>query len=368
MGERRARMRRTGVYRGWGTGQGIEEEWREVRACRRVGAPTIDTFRSAGKIARALYALAPCGVDSTGTLFARAASTRQRERIMTTPAADPADRPPPKPSETHEPAEESGSEEKQVEEAQSLDAKTTYEVIRREGKKELDRSSDALFWSGLAAGLSMGFSFLDEALLHSHLPDASWRPLVAKLGYSVGFVIVILGSQQLFTENTLTPMVPLLHEKTRETLRNVLRLWAVVFVANVIGALMYGLALGRLAVVEPETQRALSEIARETMKFSFWVTLPHGVYAGWLIALLVWMLPEADVKLLVIVLMTWLVGVGGFAHVVAGASEVFYAAWRGEATWAQAVLGFVLPALIGNMLGGITLVAALNHAQATASE
>ena len=287
---------------------------------------------------------------------------------MTTPAADPAERPRPKSSEGQETAEESGSEEKQVQEAQSLDAKTTYEVIRREGKKELDRSSDALFWSGLAAGLSMGFSFLAEALLHSHLPDASWRPLVAKLGYSVGFVIVILGSQQLFTENTLTPMVPLLHEKTRETLRNVLRLWAVVFVGNMIGALLYGLALGRLAVVEPETQRALSELAQETMKSTVWVTLLHGVYAGWLIALLVWMLPEADVKLLVIVLMTWLIGVGGFAHVVAGASEVFYAAWRSEATWAQAVLGFLLPALIGNMLGGITLVAALNHAQATASE
>jgi formate/nitrite transporter FocA (FNT family) len=287
---------------------------------------------------------------------------------MTTPAADPADRPPPKPSETHEPAEESGSEEKQVEEAQSLDAKTTYEVIRREGKKELDRSSDALFWSGLAAGLSMGFSFLAEGLLRSHLPDASWRPLVAKLGYSIGFVIVILGSQQLFTENTLTPMVPLLHEKKRETLRNVLRLWAVVFVANMIGALSYSLVLGRLAVVEPETQRALSELAREAMKSDFWVTMLHAVYAGWLIALLVWMLPEADDKLLVIVVMTWLIGVGGFAHVVAGASEVFYAAWRGEATWAQAVLGYVLPALIGNMFGGITLVATLNHAQATAGE
>jgi formate/nitrite transporter FocA (FNT family) len=284
---------------------------------------------------------------------------------MTTPTAE---HPETRPNEGHDPAEESGTEEKQVQEAQSLDAKTTYEVIRREGKKELERSTDALFWSGLAAGLSMGFSFLAEGLLRSHLPDAPWRLLVAKLGYTVGFVIVILGSQQLFTENTLTPMVPLLHEKKRETLNNVLRLWGVVFVANMIGALLYGLALGRLDVVEPETHRALSELAQETMKSSFWVTLLHGVYAGWLIALLVWMLPEADVKILVIVLMTWLVGVGGFAHVVAGASEVFYATWRGEATWAQAVLGFILPALVGNMLGGITLVAALNHAQATASE
>ena len=146
---------------------------------------------------------------------------------MATPMAPRAERQTANRDERGEPTEEAGATEQQVEEAESLDAKTTYEVIRREGKKELARSSDALFWSGLAAGLSMGFSFLGEALLRSHLPDASWRPLVAKLGYSFGFLIVILGSQQLFTENTLTPMVPLLAEKTRETLRNVLRLWAV---------------------------------------------------------------------------------------------------------------------------------------------
>lgn len=283
---------------------------------------------------------------------------------MATPLAPRAEQPAAKTGDSDEPPEASGSSEQQVREAESLDAKTTYEVIRREGKKELERSSDALFWSGLAAGLSMGFSFLGEALLRSHLPDAPWRPLVAKLGYSFGFLIIILGSQQLFTENTLTPMVPLLKEKTREIFRNVLRLWVVVFVANMIGTLVFALALARLTVVEPEAQRALSDLAAEAMKFDFAVTLLHAVYAGWIVALLVWMLPAAETaKIPVIVLMTWLIGAGGFAHVVAGSSEVFYAAWRGEATWAHATFGYVLPSLIGNMLGGITLVAALNHAQ-----
>jgi formate-nitrite transporter family protein len=285
---------------------------------------------------------------------------------MTTPAAEPAAPPPARPGKGHEPAEESGSPEHKLREAESLDAKSTYEVIRREGTQELARPSGALFWSGLAAGSSMGFSFLAEALLRSHLPDAPWRPLVAKLGYSVGFLIVILGSQQLFTENTLTPMVPLLAEKKRETLRNVLRLWTVVFVANMLGTLLFALALGRLAVVGPETQHALSDLAREAMRFDFWVTLLHAVYAGWIIALLVWMLPAAETaKIPVIVLMTWLIGVAGFAHVIAGSSEVFYAAWRGEATWGEATLGYVLPSLIGNMAGGIMLVAAVNHAQVT---
>src|SRR4029453_19077170 len=102
---------------------------------------------------------------------------------MTTPAAKRAAPPPARPDEGREPAEESGSSEQKLREAESLDAKTTYEVIRREGTQELAPPSRALFWSGLAGGLSMGFSFLAEALLRSHLPDAPWRPLVAKLGY-----------------------------------------------------------------------------------------------------------------------------------------------------------------------------------------
>src|SRR3954471_15129029 len=145
--------------------------------------------------------------------------------------------------------QDQGGQQKKAQEAESLDAKTTYEVVRREGTRELERSSDALFWSGLAAGLSMGFSFLSEGLLRSRLPDTEWRTLIAKSGYSVGFLIVILGSQQLFTENTLTPIVPLLHKWTTKTLRNVLRLWVVVLIANLIGSFVFALALGHLQVV-----------------------------------------------------------------------------------------------------------------------
>ena len=264
---------------------------------------------------------------------------------------------------------EDDSERKQIEEAKTLDAKTAYEVIKEEGENELSRSTSALFWSGLAAGLSMGFSFLAEGLLRSHLPEADWRPLVAKLGYSVGFAVVIIGSQQLFTENTLTPILPLLNRRTKECFRNVLRLWGAVLIANLLGALLFAFSLGRLAVVEPSVHVALGDLSREAMQFDVAVTLLHAVYAGWLIALMVWMLPAVKGgRLAVIVLMTYLIGLGGFAHVIAGASEVFYAAIRGEASWRAALLGFLLPTLVGNILGGVTLVTALNHAQATNGE
>lgn len=260
-------------------------------------------------------------------------------------------------------------EEKKIQEAKSLDAKTTYEVIRREGLHELERSTSALAWSGLAAGLSMGFSFLVEGLLQSHLPDAPWRPLVAKLGYSVGFMIVILGSQQLFTENTLTPIVPLLSHRTMERLRNVLRLWGAVLATNLIGALIFAFVLSTLNVVDPFVHVALDDIARHAMRAGAGVTLLHAVYAGWMIALMVWMLPAAKPQeLWVVVIMTYLVGLGGFAHIIAGATEVFYAGFAGLAGWSAVLLGYLLPTLVGNVLGGVTIVAALNHAQATSGE
>ena len=257
-------------------------------------------------------------------------------------------------------------QEKAAEE-QSLDADTTHEVIRREGEEELKRSTSALAWSGLAAGLAMGFSLVAEGVLKSRLPEAEWTPLVTKLGYSFGFLIVILGSQQLFTENTLTAVVPLLANRTGEMFRNVARLWGVVLLTNLVGALAFAFVLGRTELFRPDVHHAFVDIAHKVVENGFWLTLLKGVFAGWLIALLVWMLPASESShVLVIVLITWLVGVGEFAHIVAGAVEVFYLAVVSQLGWGEAFTRFIVPTLIGNVLGGVTLVSALNHAQVTA--
>src|SRR3954468_20318659 len=123
----------------------------------------------------------------------------------------------------------------EAEEKSAPSAHVVYEAIRIEGRHELERKNSSLAWSGLAAGLSMGFSFVTMAVLHHHLPDTPWRPLIATLGYSIGFLIVILGRQQLFTENTLTVILPLLNRKTLSDLCKVLHLWTVVLIANLIG-------------------------------------------------------------------------------------------------------------------------------------
>jgi formate-nitrite transporter family protein len=257
----------------------------------------------------------------------------------------------------------SKEELKDVERRSAPRTEVVYEAIREEGAGELERSSSTLAWDGLAAGLSMGFSFVAEGLLRSHLPDAAWRPLVSKLGYSAGFLIIVLGRHQLFTENTLTAVLPLLQRKDAKTFMSVLRLWTVVLLANVAGTFIFAFTVSHTELFEPEVRGALLDIAREPLRGWWALMLLRGVFAGWLIAMMVWMLPASEsARFFVVVVMTYLVALGGFAHVVAGSVEVFYAVLAGAATWGD-YFRWMLPTLAGNILGGTTLVAALGHAQ-----
>jgi formate/nitrite transporter FocA (FNT family) len=244
-----------------------------------------------------------------------------------------------------------------------------YHAIRHEGEGELARPSSALAWSGLGAGLSIGFSFLAMGLLHAHLPHAKWTILVTSLGYTIGFLIIILGRQQLFTENTLTVVLPLLDERRPGMLANVLRVWGVVLAANVAGALLIALALARTEIVDPETWESLKQTAEEAHRTSFGVALLRAIIAGWLIALVVWLLPYAETaRVAVIVILTWLVSVGHFTHIIAGSVEMGFLVFAGARSWGDFLIHFFIPALLGNVIGGVTLVAAINHAQARAGK
>jgi formate-nitrite transporter family protein len=264
-------------------------------------------------------------------------------------------------------AEKSKQLDEEAHERSAPSGKVVYKAILAEAEDELERASSALFWSGLAAGLSMGFSLAAEAILRNRLPDRQWTPLVAKLGYSVGFLIVILGRQQLFTENTLTPVLPLLQRKDSRTLRNVLRLWGVVLAANLLGALAFALVAEKTSAFEPDVRETIHQIGRETMSHGFGTTLLRAVFAGWLIALIVWLLPFAETaRIWVILVLTYLIGIGQFSHIIAGAVNTFILAWSGEKGWSEVFARFIIPTLIGNTIGGVTLVAALNHAQVVA--
>lgn len=244
-----------------------------------------------------------------------------------------------------------------------------FHTIRHEGQRELDKPSSSLAWSALAAGMAMGFSFLAMGVLKSNLPEAKWAILVASLGYSVGFLIIILGRQQLYTENTLTAVLPYFSTPRTEVLANVLRVWAVVLAANVVGALLFALVLAKTEVVDAETFEALKKAAAEAHRTTFPVTFLRAIVAGWLIALVVWLIPYAETaKVAVIVILTWLVSAGHFTHIVAGTVESAFLVFAGARSWADFLVHFFVPALLGNTIGGVVLVAAINYAQAATSK
>jgi formate-nitrite transporter family protein len=239
-----------------------------------------------------------------------------------------------------------------------------HETIRAEGESELDRSVVALVLSGLAAGLSMGFSLVLQGYLHAWLPKGPAQVLISHLGYTVGFLIVVLGRQQLFTENTLTPILPLLHNRDASTLFKVGRLWILVLFANVLGAWMFAAVAAHSSVFPVEIKQAFSEISAHTTSASFGTTFLRAVFAGWLIALMVWLLPGAEgSRPLIIIVITYVVSVAGFAHVIAGSVDCFFLVEAGQATWWEFMSSFFIPTLAGNVVGGVSLVAVLNYGQ-----
>lgn len=255
-------------------------------------------------------------------------------------------------------------EKKQVEERLAIGANVVYETIRREGEDELHRTASALAWSALAAGLSMGFSFIAEGLLMAHLPDQPWRLLIARAGYSIGFLIVILGRQQLFTENTLTVVLPLLVRKDLSTLLRMLRLWAVVLTSNLVGTFLFALGIAKGRVFDAHTYSCLTQIGVSHVGAGFLTVLMRAVLAGWLIALMVWLLPAADsARVSIIIIITYLVGIGGFNHIIAGSTTMFFLVITKSISFGTYITQFFFPTLIGNVVGGLALVAALGHAQ-----
>jgi formate/nitrite transporter FocA (FNT family) len=260
-----------------------------------------------------------------------------------------------------------GVTEREVEDIEERTVPRTpviYEIVRRLGAEEMARPVNSLWWSGVAAGLSISFSLLAQAILHNHIPDAPWRPLVTSLGYSVGFVMVVLSRQQLFTENTVTVVLPVMADFNGKNLRGLARMWSVVFLANMAGTLFASLFCTFTPVIGPELRDGMLAVSRQILDHSWVATVFMGIGAGFLMAAMVWLLPGAEsAQFYVVVVMTWLIAAGGFNHVVAGSMEAFMLALNGELGVWPMLGDFFVPVLIGNVVGGTALFALLAYAQ-----
>ena len=258
----------------------------------------------------------------------------------------------------------SAEEETDIREQMPNRAPVLFEIIRRSGQEELERSLRSLWWSGLVAGLSIGFSVLAPAMLQRYLPVGGWSPIISQLGYSVGFVIVILSRQQLFTENVITAVVPVMAKWHLHNLLLMLRLWAIVLVANIVGATLFSVFLRYSGAIDPELAKAIHVVSAKLLHSVPLEGVARGMVAGFLIASLVWILAGIEgSKLGIIVLMTFPIALGGFDHVVAGSVEASYLVFEGAMPFRNAVVDFFFPTLIGNLIGGTVIFTLLAYAQ-----
>jgi formate/nitrite transporter FocA (FNT family) len=148
------------------------------------------------------------------------------------------------------------------------------------------------------------------------------------------------------------------------TLRRLLRLWTIVFLGNVVGGAIFAYGVGRLQIIEPGTHDALVAAGREMMQNTVLQMFTKGIVAGWLIATMVWLVAAAEQsKTLVITLMTYLVGLGGFAHIIVGSIEGLFLVFEGQLGFAGFTTAFLLPTLAGNIVGGSLIFALISHAQ-----
>jgi formate/nitrite transporter FocA (FNT family) len=254
-------------------------------------------------------------------------------------------------------------------ERKELSARQVHAALRLEGQEEIDRSTAGLFWSAVACGMTLGVSLLARAVLQHHLPDTSWRPLVAAIGYGAGFIAVELGRQELYTGNTLTAALPFAHEPSWSRLTHLGRVWVIVLAGNLIGAAVFALGAAWTTAFAAPLRGTFSELGQHAVTYGFGRAAIKGLFGGWLIALMIWLMPGAHhARIWVIALVTWVLAATELTHLVAGSVEVFVAVFSGVVPWSSYWLNFFLPVLLGNTAGGVFFVALLNHLQVSADE
>ncbi|MBC2885133.1 formate/nitrite transporter family protein [Ochrobactrum sp. CM-21-5] len=244
-----------------------------------------------------------------------------------------------------------------------------HELIRRDGEKEMNREAMALLWSAIAGGITMSTSMIARGILDAYLPDGDVPFLISSAGYTVGFIIVIIANQQLFTENTITPVLPFMSQPTVSNFLKLTRLWIIVLFGNLVGCAIAAAIMVSLPIFPENVSGAFVALGRHLMKNSHSEMFAKGAFSGWLIATLVWMLHSVKQgQITLIFLVTYLIAIGDFTHIIVGSAEVMFLLFIGETTVLESLLRFGFPTLLGNIIGGTFIFGLISHAQVRADE
>jgi formate/nitrite transporter FocA (FNT family) len=249
---------------------------------------------------------------------------------------------------------------------QDLDRPTATDIfiqVSRNARQELRRPALALAVAGVVGGLTMGLTALGVSIASAELGPSPSSQFLAFLLYPIGFMAVILGRGQLFTENTLYPIALVFAE--RRHYLSTLRLWSVVLPTNLIGVMLFALLAERTGALRPEYVAAMARFGMDAVSAHAGQVFWSGVIGGWIIALVAWMVSGSHSitgSVMVIWVLTFLVGIGHFAHCIATSGEILTAVLGHQVTFLH-YLAWLGPALAGNITGGVLLVTLLEYGQ-----
>ena len=244
----------------------------------------------------------------------------------------------------------------------------THEVFQRivaAADEEATTGTRELFFSGLAAGFAITVTFL----LYASLTASTGRdPILSALLYPIGFVFIILGGYQLYTENTLPPVVLVLERLA--SLPRLLSIWGTVLAGNFTGGAIGAIVLARTGVLSPAASDAAVYLASKGYETAFWSLFFKAVFAGFIVAGVVWLIyavRDSVTRFLVVYVAFLTIPYADLFHVVVSFTEVVFLVASAEAGLVDGLSQFVLPVLLGNTLGGVVLVTVVNYFQ-TAEE
>lgn len=239
-----------------------------------------------------------------------------------------------------------------------------FQRVLATAKHECGIPNKTLFLSGIAAGLSLGISMLARGAIYSFGGDDP-ALLLANLVYPLGFVFVILGRYQLFTENTLTPVILVLDRQ--QSVLHLLKIWSLVLAGNLVGVAGLALLMAKAGVLSDPAAAASLELAHHAIEPAWWPLFWKGVVAGTIVAMMAWLVHAArdsTTRFLIVFALMFVVPTAELAHCIVGAGEAFYLLFVGEGSVLPLLGQFFVPVLLGNTIGGVVFVALLNFALA----
>ena len=263
-------------------------------------------------------------------------------------------------------------DEEKEEDVKDIDKPKEGEQILKEQIRtsllEYRRHNKALFVSAFSAGLEVGFSLLLMGVLYTLFSDQlseSGMHLAMAMAYPIGFIFVIIGRSELFTEHTTMAVLPLLNGTVG--VRALAKLWGIVFIGNLMGGYLFSFILVKIGPgMGTISLDAFHHIAEKLIQYNWWLTLSSGVFAGWLMGLLSWLVTSSRdtiSRILVIILVTTIIGLGELHHSIVGSIEMFAGLISSEDITIGDYAHFQVWATLGNIIGGTVFVAAVKYGQ-----